>query len=164
MSDWTNDVFSKSFAFNLWIEMWKNLSMDEIKTSYHRKCLNDFYSLGAMHQKPTRSFRSLVRFFDASQLVNKNRACVRTFLGIISISSSAWHFTCCPWSPCLPLAPGAPSWPCRQDGRSQRHINRLPTKTNLRPPLLQKGLLCIKEVSFYRNCDDASVGEYNRVI
>ena len=59
--------------------------MDEIKTSYHRKCLNDFYSLGAMHQKThsfvslTRSFRSLVRFFDASQLVNKNRACVRAY-------------------------------------------------------------------------------------
>ena len=29
----------------------KNLSMYEMKTSYHGKCLNDFYSLVAMHIK-----------------------------------------------------------------------------------------------------------------
>lgn len=46
-----------------------NLSIYEIKTVRHGKCLNDFYSLVAIHQK-THSF-----VFDAKQLVNINRSC-----------------------------------------------------------------------------------------
>ena len=41
----------------------KNLSIYEIKASYHGKYLNDFYLLVAMHQKLTSSLRSLVGFF-----------------------------------------------------------------------------------------------------
>ena len=47
-----------SFTFvrsNLWIKLWKNLSLYQIKTSYHGKCLNDFYSCDAL-KKLTRSF------------------------------------------------------------------------------------------------------------
>lgn len=39
--------------------------MDEIKPSFHEKCLNDFHSLVAMHQK--HSFAALT---GSSQLVN----------------------------------------------------------------------------------------------
>lgn len=50
--------------------------MFEIKTLHHGEYLNDFYSLVALHKKKlTRSLRSLVRFLDGSQLVNKNRSC-----------------------------------------------------------------------------------------
>ena len=75
VSDWTNDVFSQAFAANLWIEIWKNLSLYEIKTSYHGKCLNDFTHQLRCIRKLTRLLRSLVGIFDASQLVNKNRSC-----------------------------------------------------------------------------------------
>ena len=53
VSDWMNDIFSQSFASNLWnVSVRKeNLSMYEIKTSYHGKCSIDFYSWVAMHQK-----------------------------------------------------------------------------------------------------------------
>ena len=36
---------------------------------------NDFYPLVVMHQKAPLSLHSLVRSFDASALVNKNRSC-----------------------------------------------------------------------------------------
>ena len=64
-------------------EMWKNLSMYEIKVPYHGKCLNNFYSLVAMHQKLTRLLRSLVRFlcFATREL----KSFVHIFHGIISI-------------------------------------------------------------------------------
>ena len=48
----------------------KNLSIYEIKKTHHGNYLNDFYSRVAMHQKLTRSLRSLVGFFDALQLMN----------------------------------------------------------------------------------------------
>lgn len=53
VSDWTNDINSQSFASNLWnVSVRKeNLSMYEIKTSYHGKCSIDFYSWVAMRQK-----------------------------------------------------------------------------------------------------------------
>ena len=35
----------------------------EIKTSYHGKCLTDFYSIVAMHQKKTHSVAVLNHFF-----------------------------------------------------------------------------------------------------
>ena len=57
------------------IEIWKNLSLYEIKTSYHGKCLNDFTHQLRCIRKLTRLLRSLVGIFDASQLVNKNRSC-----------------------------------------------------------------------------------------
>ena len=56
----------------------KNLSTYEIKTLHHGKCLNDFYSLVALHKK------KLARsFFDAQQLVNKNRS-----IPIVSLSGA----------------------------------------------------------------------------
>ena len=77
-SDWTNDVFSWSFASNLWSVLVSK------KTSRHVwnrniipwRGLNDFYSLVAMQKenekKLTRSLRPLARFFETSQLVNKH--------------------------------------------------------------------------------------------
>ena len=56
-------------------KIWKNLSLYEIKTSYHGKCLNDFTHQLRCIRKLTRLLRSLVGIFDASQLVNKNRSC-----------------------------------------------------------------------------------------
>ena len=56
-------------------KIWKNLSLYEIKTSYHGKCLNDFTHQLRYIRKLTRLLRSLVGIFDASQLVNKNRSC-----------------------------------------------------------------------------------------
>ena len=56
-------------------KIWKNLSVYEIKTSYHGKCLNDFTHQLRCIRKLTRLLRSLVGVFDASQLVNKNRSC-----------------------------------------------------------------------------------------
>ena len=56
-------------------KIWKNLSLYEIKTSYHGKCLNDFTHQLRCIRKLTRLLRSLVGVFDASQLVNKNRSC-----------------------------------------------------------------------------------------
>ena len=75
VSDWTNDVCHSRSPPIFELKCEKKLSKYEIKTSYHGKCLNDFYSRVAMHQKLTRSPRSVVRFFDASQLVNKNHSC-----------------------------------------------------------------------------------------
>ena len=82
--DLTVAVFIIKFALALkWLlifEMcWsvsKNLGMYEIKTSYHGKCLNDFYSPIAMHQK-THSFTALTHssFFDVLLLINKNHLC-----------------------------------------------------------------------------------------
>ena len=60
----------------------KNFSMYEINKTYHGNYLNDFYSRVAMHQKLTRSLRSLVGSFDALQLMN---IIVRTHDGIIYI-------------------------------------------------------------------------------
>ena len=57
------------------VKIWKNLSLYEIKTSYHGKCLNDFTHQLRCIRKLTRLLRSLVGIFDASQLVNKNRSC-----------------------------------------------------------------------------------------
>ena len=54
VSDWTKDVVSFSFAQSLNLIV-KNLSLYQIKTSYHGKCLNDFYSCDAL-KKLTRSF------------------------------------------------------------------------------------------------------------
>ena len=53
-----------------------NLAMNKINASYHGKCLNNFYSLAATHQK-THSFAAFTRwvFFTALQLVNKNCSC-----------------------------------------------------------------------------------------
>ena len=51
-------------------KIWKNLSLYEIKTSYHGKCLNDFTHQLRCIRKLTRLLRSLVGIFDASQLVN----------------------------------------------------------------------------------------------
>ena len=48
----------------------KCVSIFKIKTLYHGKCWNDFYSLVTMHKK-----HSFARWADASQLVNKNRSC-----------------------------------------------------------------------------------------
>ena len=60
-------------------------SMYGIKTLYHGKCLNDFYSLVVIQQK-THSFATLTFsfFFYAFLLVNWN-CFVRTFYGIISL-------------------------------------------------------------------------------
>ena len=64
-------------------EMWKNLSMYEIKVPYHGKCFNNFYSLVAMHQKLTRLLRSLVRFL--CFVTRELKSFVHIFHGIISI-------------------------------------------------------------------------------
>ena len=40
----------------------KHLSTYEIKTAYHGKCLDNFYSLVVMHQK-IHSFAALIRSF-----------------------------------------------------------------------------------------------------
>ena len=62
VSDWTNDVFSQSFASDLCQSLRKHLSMYKIKTSYRGKCLNDFYSLVSMHRE-THSFAALTCLF-----------------------------------------------------------------------------------------------------
>ena len=71
-SDWTNDVFLEVHFLLHSI----NLAMNKINASYHGKCLNNFYSLAATHQK-THSFAAFTCwvFFTALQLVNKNCSC-----------------------------------------------------------------------------------------
>ena len=58
--------------------------MYELKTSYFRKCFNDFIHELRCKKKVTRSLPSLVRFFDAQQLVIKDRS--STLHTLISIS------------------------------------------------------------------------------
>ena len=53
--DWKEGCSVTFVRSNLWIKLWKNLSLYQIKTSYHGKCLNDFYSCDAL-KKLTRSF------------------------------------------------------------------------------------------------------------
>ena len=60
-----NDSTSQRRATSVRLSVRKNFSTYEIKTLHHGKCLNDFYSLVAMHKK-THSFSALIRsFFDA---------------------------------------------------------------------------------------------------
>ena len=57
--------------------------MYEIKVPYDGKCLNNFYSLVAMHQKLTSLLRSLVRFL--CFVTRELKSFVHIFHGIISI-------------------------------------------------------------------------------
>ena len=71
-----------------------NLAMNKINASYHGKCLNDFYSLATMHQK-THSFAAFtcLVFFNALQLVNKNRSCALSldkYLCIATCTNLNW--------------------------------------------------------------------------
>ena len=56
--------------------MWKSLNTYEIRTLFHGKCTQTIliHWLGCI-EKLSRSLHSLVRFCDASQLVNKNCSC-----------------------------------------------------------------------------------------
>ena len=86
----------------------KNLSIYEIKKTHHGNYLNDFYSRVAMHQKLTRSLRSLVGFFDALQLMNiivrthlpwNNLYCYIPRLSLNKMSTViGWFLVTCPWS------------------------------------------------------------------
>lgn len=66
----------------------KNLSLYEIKASWHQKGLNDLYSLIVMHHK-THPFASRTRLlFDTSQLANKNCSCARPWNNLYVFNSN----------------------------------------------------------------------------
>ena len=88
-----NDSTSQRRATSVRLSVRKNFSRYEIKTLHHGKCLNDFYSLVAMHKK-THSFSALTRsFFDAYQLVNKNLSMpIVSLSGAFSFPSSLYEY------------------------------------------------------------------------
>ena len=68
--------------------------MNKINASYHGKCLNNFYSLVATHQK-THSFAAFTCwvFFTALQLVNKNCSCTHSldkYLRTLTCTNLNW--------------------------------------------------------------------------
>ena len=114
--DWTNDEFHSRPLQSL---NWKNVSLYHIKTSYHGKCLNDFYSCNAL-KKLTRSF-----LFNASQLMNKNH------LHFHNNEIHQWlHF------------------PCQQEGILSALVNLSDTESNTSREMISRCVSSLSRLRF----------------